>query len=432
MAHAASKIAFRIYNLVWSTAIPFLRLNQRISEGFSQKTLETPLPRADIWIQAASGGEAYLARSIIRRLSLPAFTRILLTANTRQGLEILEKTAAEKAGGKEVSFFTAYFPFDRPDTMKKAVDSVQPRLMVLLELELWPGLLLALKEHACRTIILNGRITGKSLKHYLRFKEVWRFLKPDKIMAISPEDGKRFQNLFPSSQVGLTPNIKFDALVPDDEEPTGKEGRGFFLPPEAPSVILGSVREEEEAVALKIIRKLFQKKPEAIIGLIPRHLHRTPHWRAALTKAGIPFLIRSGLTGPVSKGNVILWDIFGELTTAYSLFKAAFVGGTLAPLGGQNFLEPLICGVRPVIGPSWENFRWVGEDVIQEGLVRIGKEWEIVADILLDDLDRPEDRAQVKHQVSFYLNKRKGGVDMACGLIREALSLSSHKESKGP
>ena len=126
MAHAKSKIAFRIYRWAWGAAIPILRLNQRVSEGFSQRTLDTPLPQADIWIQAASGGEAYLARSIIRRLQIPSFTRILLTTNTRQGLEILEKAVDENAHKNTISLYTAYFlvyksdPFPAPAGMNRS------------------------------------------------------------------------------------------------------------------------------------------------------------------------------------------------------------------------------------------------------------------------------------------------------------------------
>lgn len=429
MAHAASKTAIRVYNLIWGFAVPLLRLNKRISEGFSQKTLQESLPSADIWIQAASGGEAYLADSIIRNLSIEPPIKILLTSSTRQGKEVLEKAVLERRGNSSMVFFVAYFPFDRPDIMKKAVASVRPRLMVLLELELWPGLLCALKESGCRTVIINGRITEKSLKKYLLFKNLWPLLKPEQVMAISREDANRFRTLFQSDQVGVMPNIKFDGLSPDRDSLFENRDPQLLISPEAPTVLLGSVRQQEETALLKIILKLFKEKPDVIIGLIPRHLHRVPHWKQALKKAGIPWVIRSGITFPVPNGTVILWDLFGELSTAYRHFRAAFVGGSLAPLGGQNFLEPLTCGVRPVIGPSWKNFFWVGKDIVKEGLLRIGENWLAVADILLNDLATPPDREQVRKRMSEYIDKRKGGVHMACDLIHS--SITDQKSSEG-
>ena len=109
-----------------------------------------------------------------------------------------------------------------------------------------------------------------------------------------------------------------------------------------------------------------------------------------MSRLDIPWSLRSQTEHLVSQGTVILWDTFGELSLAYKISRAAFVGGSLAPLGGQNFLEVIIYGVVPVIGPSWENFAWIGSEIVEKGLVRIAADWREVVSILTEDLKKPK------------------------------------------
>ena len=204
------KSAFFIYDLCWKMIIPVLRLNKRLAEGFDQRTLTKDMPsKADIWIQAASAGESYLAEEILKNMNISRPVDILLTSGTRQGLDILVRAAA-RHGGKKISVSTSFFPFDRPALMEKAVKYINPKVMILLESEMWPGHLSALKKQGCQTIVINGRMTGKSLEKYLLWKSFWNSIKPDMIYAISKEDAVRFGKLFGSETVEVMPNIKFD------------------------------------------------------------------------------------------------------------------------------------------------------------------------------------------------------------------------------
>jgi 3-deoxy-D-manno-octulosonic-acid transferase len=133
------------------------------------------------------------------------------------------------------------------------------------------------------------------------------------------------------------------------------------------------------------------------------------------------WVLRSAVSNPVSVGAVILWDTFGELMPAYRLAQAAFVGGSLAPLGGQNFLEPLINGLIPVIGPSWENFAWVGQEIIDAGLLRVADDWRKAAAHILQDMDAPRPRAAVIETAHQFFETRRGGTDQACCQIEAML-----------
>ena len=416
------KIGLWLYNIIWSMVVPFLRLNGRLADGFEQRTLRCRLPRAELWIQAASAGEAYLARELLDKLEPHHPARIHVTTNTRQGMEILERAINEINTHEKIgSISAAYFPFDKPAFMDKAVKSIRPHTMVLLESEMWPGLLAALKKSGCKTLIINGRIRSKSLSRYLKWPALWRAIKPHKILAISEDDARRFADLFGNEHVAVMPNIKFDRFDSLDTKRLEQNPLEKILPDGIPFIVLGSIRQAEEPLLEKIIKRVCQKKPGLIIGLFPRHLHRIDFWQATLDTLGLTWVLRSRINQNLTDRTVILWDTFGELSDAYALAHAAFVGGSLAPLGGQNFLEPLTHGVVPVIGPSWENFAWVGTQIVKTGLVRVARDWRGVVDLLLSDVNRPSVHESVRKKALKYIQDRQGGTAQAAGIISETL-----------
>ena len=417
------KIVFWLYNLCWSVAVPALRLNKRLAEGFNQRTLREKLPEADIWIQAASVGEAFLAKELLGNFKPSNPTRILVTSNTSQGINILEQAVSEiTPNNRGIAAFTAYFPFDKPTIMARAVRDISPRIMVLLESEMWPGQMAALKNNDCKILIINGRITSKSLSKYLLWPSLWRTLSPDRILAISENDAQRFAELFGKNRVDIMPNIKFDRIGSKESTPDKNNPLKSIIPFEIPFLVLGSIRLEEEHLIEKIIADILHKQPETVIGLFPRHMHRIKHWENTLSRMTIPWVLRSETRHIASPGTVILWDTFGELSFAYKRSKAAFVGGSLAPLGGQNFLEAVICGIIPVIGPSWENFAWVGSEIITQGLVKIAADWKEVTDALTKGIENPTSHETVRKSAFEYLKDRQGGTEMSCRLIYEFLN----------
>ncbi|MFP4389605.1 MAG: 3-deoxy-D-manno-octulosonic acid transferase, partial [Desulfococcaceae bacterium] len=249
-------------------------------------------------------------------------------------------------------------------------------------------------------------------------------------------DAERFASLFGSAGVTVMPNIKFDRIrIPENaaEEISPFQGNGAevrpglapgngnhpltarngWFKPEDSVVVLGSIREEEEPPVLWMVRKIRESVPNAILALAPRHLHRVSVWTDRLSAEGIPWALRSDLIPPASAGRIVIWNTFGELGKLYECADAVFVGGSLAPLGGQNFMEPLAAGRIPVIGPSWSNFAWIGEEIFRGGLaVRTG-DAEEAANSLLSLLRHPPDRDQVREKVRKFVRSRSGGAKMA-------------------
>lgn len=409
--------------MVWKMFIPRLRFNKRLADGYEQRILKKKLPKAELWIQAASVGESYLAVELIKNLKPEFPTKILVTTNTKQGLEILERSIIDILKERRgINVSVAYFPFDKPSIMKKAANQVRPKIMVLLESEIWPGLFYTLKKYACTTIIINGRITEKSLKRYLVWPSLWRALRPDKIFAISDDDAGRFAKLFGPKNLTVMPNIKFDRLGYTESFSQKAAPLEKIIAPDTYLIILGSVGHKEEAKVEKIILDIRRRQPNTVIGLFPRHLQRIKHWKHTLSRLSIPFILRSNAKTLVPSGAIILWDMFGELNFAYRHSNAAFVGGSLAPLGGQNFLEALTAGVIPVIGPYWDNFYWIGNEIVNQGLVRIALNWKQVADILIENTKEPPSHEDVINKALKYLKNRQGGTALACSIITKILN----------
>ena len=416
------RLALGVYEGLWRIAAPLLRRSPRLGEGLPQRLGQT-LPQGpfDLWIQAASAGEAYLARLLVDQLDGGTSYRILITTNTRQGKDIIDAALAERfATTAHRSPVSVFFPFDRPSLMQKALAAFQPRLVVLLETEIWPGLLGALTTAGIPAIIVNGRLQPKSLRYYRLWPAFWQTLAPDRILAVSPADAARYARLFGARRVAVMPNMKFDRIRID-----GGHGRSNpvadLLPPQTPLVVLGSVRREEEAAVDQMLHHLRNRRGDIVIALFPRHMHRIDAWRRRLEAAGIPYRLRSRAASAVPPGTVLLWDVFGELAGAYDVAAAAFVGGSLAPLGGQNFLEPLACGVIPTIGPSWQTFQWVGDDLFRQKLVHVAEDAPQAADFLLATLAAPPSRSAVREALAGYVTARRGGTAMAATVIERFL-----------
>ena len=324
-------------------ALPWLRLNRRLADGYQQRALKDRLPgAADLWIQAASVGESFLALEILKTLRVKQPIQILLTANTRQGIEILNQALSPSDNvSNRIQTAARFFPFDKPSIMAAAVAAVRPKLMVLLESEIWPGLLQALKSHPCKTIIVNGRMTAKSLRRYHLWPSIWRTLRPDKVLAISPADAERFGRLFGPKGVEVMANIKFDRVARSRAVKEQPSKVNSLLPTGLPFVVFASVRHEEESKVKKLIYEIACSRPQTVMGLFPRHIQRVKFWQGALTRLRRPWVLRSAISSPVSAGTVIIWDTFGELMPAYGLAQSAFVGGSLAPLGGPKFFRSI-------------------------------------------------------------------------------------------
>ncbi len=407
--------------MAWRILSPVLRRHNRLAEGWDQRWLHPPLPRADLWLQAASAGEAYLAREIIDTLNPSAAIRVLVTTNTRQGLDILSQESPNRhVSSSNMSVAARYFPCDHPALMISAVASVCPRLVGLLETELWPGLLAACRATETPAMMINGRINLSSLRRYRVWPDLWQTIAPSHILAISSSDAHRFSCLFPKTSISVMNNIKFDQWAQEVGNINADRLKRYFSA-DPLLAVFGSIRQEEETAVQQMVTRIRCRIPEAVIALFPRHMGRMDNWRNYLTHQPFPWCARSRLDGIVPPGHIILWDKFGELRDAYQLATTAFVGGSLAPLGGQNFFEPLGYGVAPVIGPSWYNFSWVGERIFKDKLVYRAGGWKSASDYMINAMKNPIPRSNIFQRVKRFAQSHTGGTRQACRVIESVL-----------
>ncbi len=427
-----------LYRGLWAAVTPLVRRNRRLSQGFEERTALSGEPfegtdAADakngplIWVQAASGGEAALVRALVREAgTLPELVarspRFFSTTWTAQGLEVLGKIAPPSG----VSLLPRYVPLDNPALMRKAVALARPACVVLLETEIWPGLMAACREFGVPLLLLNARMTPKSLSGYRLLRPLLREIRPDRILAISEDDAARFAEIFGSEGVSVMPNIKFDgaALTP----PIGADpfaGLAAGSDPAMPRLALASVREEEEEALLGILPQLLANG--AAVAVAPRHMHRVDAWRKALAPYGA--VLRSELLAgaAASSAGPLIWDTFGDLALLYAHVDAAFVGGSLAPLGGQNFLEAPALGTPALVGPHRNNFLWVGEEIFQTGTVEQVADAEALAVALPQAAaGRPVDRAaaaaETRRCFAEWLAPRTGGSRMAAQAVADTLA----------
>ncbi|MCF8044274.1 MAG: hypothetical protein K9J83_00335 [Desulfarculaceae bacterium] len=409
----------KLYNLVWKAAIPFLKKSSRLKKGFDKRVSAVHFERSDLWIHAASAGEAYLALEILKAIQPGKPLCVLLTATTDQGKEIIDRCATSCQVSSALKVNTEWCPFDMPEIIGRAVDKIRPSVMVLLETEIWPGLLYCLKQRDTKIFIVNGRLSPKSFKKFSKTAFIWSKLAPDRILATSEDDMKRFARIFKKSHVSLIPNIKFDALPQNNTLPAGTE---VFLSTDSKLVVLASIRAEEERLVEKLLEKVSKNCPNACIAIFPRHMHRIGQWQKHLDRLGFNWTVKSRLRGVAGPGSVILWDVFGELKTAYAHADAAFVGGSLKPLGGQNFVEPAVFGVPTVTGPFTDDFQWVGPGIFGSGVVFKARNWRQAAAHIVQVLENgPPDKTDRKKTAVEYITKHQGGAGMAAEAVTRAV-----------
>jgi len=401
------RFIFSLYNLLWMSSIPFLISFSRLRHGWKERIFINEKDHFDLWIHAASVGEAYMLNDLIE--ILPKDLKIIATTNTPQGKEVIKK---------KDNVHIRYLPFDLTFVWKKALSNWRPKLLVLLETELWPALLYTCSKNNIPVLLLNARLSKKSLKRYIKFRALFRKFSPKEIYAISEEDAKRYKELF-KKDVSLMNNIKFDRLNTNKNQQVNPIIKDFLMGKRF--VVFGSIRKEEEKDILYVTKYLLQLFPYILIGIFPRHMERVNSWKDMLEKEKIRYALRSEINDLSNEIQVILWDVIGELQMAYSLADAAFIGGSLKPCGGQNFLEPLSFGIIPLVGPFTDNFEWVGDELFEKGLViRVKNRTDLLRKLFYQILD-PEEKDIVEERFNEFLKNKKGGIKTAYHVISKYL-----------
>lgn len=326
--------------------------------------------RPVVWLHCVSVGETQAARPLVEKLvgRYPSHTLVVSTT-TLTG----QRVAREVFRGVAARVF--YFPFDWATTVRRVLDAINPSAVLIMETELWPRFLRECRARRVPVAVVNGRISETSFRRY-------RMIKPfiggavnnlDLAVMQTEADAERIHALgLPRERIRVSGNIKFDA----DAEATGQaqltaQFRARFQMHEgSPLIVAASTHAPEERAVIEAFKAMCdakrEKRPRLLLA--PRHPERFAEVASLLDDSGLSWARRSD--APQAKDaacDAILLDTVGELRAVYPLAELVFVGGSIAPVGGHNVLEPAASARCVVTGAHTSNFRAIVEDFLRHG-----------------------------------------------------------------
>jgi 3-deoxy-D-manno-octulosonic-acid transferase len=348
-----------------------------------------------IWVHAVSVGEVLAATRLVTELegALGDGWAVVVSTTTATG----QALARERFGADRVLFY----PLDIGWAVRAYLKTLRPKMLVLMESELWPRMLVECERAAVPVAVVNARVSDRSLARGVRVRALWqRMLRRVALfLAQSDEDARRLTEMGARAEtVRVTGNLKYDVRAP-------KQSRVAELIRETvgdrPLVVAGSTVEgkegEEERLLMRYWPSVLKEVPEAVIVVAPRHPERFAAAYSVMKEYGTVRAteLLAGTAGPVVRGGNILLDTIGDLAAVYEFASVAFVGGSLVRKGGHNPLEAARFGVPVLMGPSYENFRDVvermqaangialieKEEVLDHALIRLLKNRETAAAI---------------------------------------------------
>ena len=303
-----------------------------------------------LWLHAVSVGEARASAALVRALaSTHPQHELLITCMTAAGREALKELH-----GASVS--VAWLPYDYPGAVRRFLEHYRPRLAVLMETEIWPNLVAACGDFGVPMLLANARMSEKSALGYER----WRGLMHPAIAALtvvcaqSDEDAARLRALG-ARRIETTGNVKFDITPVTAKRDEGNAWRARVA---RPVLLLASTREGEERMLLDALPAW---DGELLVLLVPRHSRRFEEL------AGFSQSRRSAGRLPTPQDRVYLGDTMGEMDFYYAAADVAVIGGSFAPLGGQNLIEACAAGTPVVFGPSMFNFAEAARLALEAG-----------------------------------------------------------------
>ncbi|MBD3867732.1 MAG: 3-deoxy-D-manno-octulosonic acid transferase [Acidobacteria bacterium] len=360
-----------LYNILlvpvrWLTSLAsfrFRRDRDRSAEWSERRVRTVPDIRpGGLWIHGASVGEVRIVASLAAAVRQIQPNRPLAaSAYTRTGRASLPGPPALDA--------TFFMPLDLPGYPSRLLDGLQPAALVLVETELWPNLIRETTSRRIPVVMVNGRLSPKRMRQYRRYGALYRPLLQS-LTAVgvqSEEDAGRFMELgVHHDQIVVTGNIKYDLPRPATD-PSALAAR-IGLSRDRPVLVAGSTGPGEEPIVTEAFLELRRHHPNAFLILAPRHPERSEGVYREAATAGLK-LRRLSQAAAENNEDIdgLLVDTLGELTTLYTLADAAFVGGSLIPVGGHNVLEPAAAGVPVLFGPHTEHFREPAQALVDAG-----------------------------------------------------------------
>jgi 3-deoxy-D-manno-octulosonic-acid transferase len=388
------------YQLLLRAARPWVRLRLRFrarrEPAYGERTAERfgYVPAAvrpgGVWFHAVSAGEAIAAAPLIAEFAVAhPEVPVVVTTMTPAGAAAVEYHLAGRVQH-------CYAPYDFPDAVQRFYDAVRPRLAVLVETELWPNLVGEAAARRIPVLLMNARLSERSAAGYRRLGTLTRRMLGQLAFVACqyPAHRERFVALgVPPERVAAFGNVKFDVTLPPEHAARVAALGARYRFDDAPVWIAASTHPTEEALTLAAHQQIRRHLPAARLVLVPRHPPRAPDVLALCESAGFAAARHTRPDPADTSASVVLVDAMGVLLDYYALAAVAFVGGSFAPVGGHNPIEPAVCGVPVVMGPHVFNFADVVEPFRTAGTLSLVDDPDALAPAVLALLADPARRA---------------------------------------
>lgn len=347
-----------------------------------------------IWIHAVSVGEVNLCTQIIHAMEprVPNAT-FVVSCTTTTGMAELKRRLPTRVS-------KIYYPIDRRKFVRRALATINPQAIILVEAEIWPNFLWRAADLKIPVFLANARLSDRSFPRYKKFGFLFRslFRSFAGVGCQNAEDAQRLRDVgCRESAVQVVGNLKFDAAKLTERSSLDVRGmlRQLGVADDAPVIVAGSTHDGEEIILADITKKLREKFPKLFLVLVPRHFERCKDIGQKLRARGVSFLFRSEIFSNTKQApgslDCLLVNTTGELKFFYEPATVVFVGKSLTAIGGQNPIEPGAQGKAIVFGPNMQNFTDITRAFLrQNAAVRVKdpEELEKIIGELLTDAPR--------------------------------------------
>lgn len=364
-----------------------------------------------LWFHVVSVGETNAAQPLIEHY-LKLGHPILVTNTTKTG-QARAKSLFLKAP-YEALFQAVYLPADQKHLVQAFFQKYQPKMLVLVETELWPNLIDQAKNAHVPTLLINARLSEKSAKGYAKVPSLTRpmLLGVDQLLAQDQASLERFQQLgMPQSQSQVVGSIKFDIHAPQSFIDQAEQLKSEWQLLSRKIIVIASTHAPEEQLLIEAFKAQLLLDPALLLIVVPRHPERFNEVYQIAQDLNLNMQRRSLNEVIESATQVYLADSMGEMWLWYALSHACFVGGSLnEPGGGHNILEPIALNVPTVIGPNYFNFQTIIDEFVEAYAVAVGQDAKQIAAMLIDFIENPALASQMSDNATSIMQKNAGSL----------------------
>lgn len=397
----------------------------RLAERYGFYGNATSPSAKGVVIHAASVGEVIAATPLIKAIQAK-YPQLAVTITT------VTPTGSERvkaAFGDSVSHF--YLPYDLPGAIERFITFIDPKLMIVIETELWPNLIRRLHQHHIPFVLANARLSPRSAKRYGWVKSgIHNMLHEiSLLMAQDSVSADRYLALgFPPEKLVTTGNLKFDLEIDDALRKTVIDTAHELNVHYRPIWIAGSTHEGEEKIILEAHQALLEKHPNLVLILVPRHPERFASVETLIQKSGLAYVKRSEQTALSGSTQVLLGDTMGEMMLLYGLSKVAFVGGSLVKHGGHNPLEPIAFQLPVISGVYTYNFPEIFAKLAEvKGFVEVNSDTQSLVQAVEFLLENREARKTIATAGFSVLQENQGALERHLALLAPYLEKNNER-----